>query len=40
MDDDQFIPLNLVIDEIGIANSREHPNTGNVGLAPKRRISR
>jgi hypothetical protein len=39
MNDDKFILLNLVVNEIRITGSREHADTVNVGLAPDRRIS-
>ena len=40
MDDNQFVPLNPMIDEIGIAGGREDPNVGNISLAAEGGISR
>jgi hypothetical protein len=38
VDDDKFVLLNLVINEIRITGGREHADTWNVGLAPEGRI--
>jgi hypothetical protein len=40
VNDHDIVVINSMVDEIGIAADRKHPNAANVGLAAKPWISR